>query len=138
MAKVKLSAAATTAETGAGALGAFYLGLSASGNIAAGGLQTVGALTGQTKTTETGAEIATTVTSGLGFGTLLLTRNLDKAATAAAAEGIVTSSPKDVATGGTLERAAKAIDLLQSVQKAGEAAKNFLSQGSTDYSMVTP
>ncbi len=124
LAKVKISAAATiatTSETGVGALGTFYLGLSASGNIAAGSLQTVGALTGETKATETGAEIATTLTSGFGFGTFAVTGNLDKAATAAAAEGILTSSPKDLATGGTLERAAKAIDLMQSIQKVAGA-----------------
>jgi len=141
LAKVKIAAAvktATTSETGAGALLTFYLGLSASGNVAAGGLQTVGVLTGETKATETGAEVATTMTSFLGFGTFALTGNLNKAATAAAVEGIVTSRPKDLAEGGTLERAAKAIDLLQSVQRAEGAIKNFLSPGSTDYSMVTP
>jgi len=43
--------------------------------------------------------------------------NLNKAATAAAVEGIVTSRPADLAKGGTVERAAKAIDLVQSIHK---------------------
>jgi len=129
LAKVKLGAAldtALTAETGVGALGAAYLGISAAGNFVAGTLQTIGAATGKTEATETGAEVATTVTSILGFGTLVWTRgNLDKAATMAATEAIVTSNPKDLATGGTVARAAKAIDLAQNIHRVEQKIKNW-------------
>jgi len=50
--------------------------------------------TGWTKTTETGAEAVATITSVSGAGTLLVTGNMNKAATAAAWEGIVTSNRK--------------------------------------------
>jgi hypothetical protein len=84
-----------------GAIGAAYLTVSAAGSGTAGTVQAFGAATGWTTATETGAEAVSTVTSVSGFGTLLATGNMNKAATAAAWEGIVTSNPKDLATGGT-------------------------------------
>ena len=56
------------------------------------------------------------------MGTLIATGgNLDKAATAAAVEGIVTSNPKDLATGGTVARTAKALDLMQNINAVGKS-----------------
>jgi hypothetical protein len=127
MAKVKLDAAVaagSAAETGAGAVGAAYLAISAAGSGTAGTMQALGAATGWTKTTETGAEAVSTVTSGFGFGTLIVTGSMNKAATAAAWEGIVTSNPKDLATGGTLSRAAHAADLLQNINTVKNSAIN--------------
>jgi hypothetical protein len=50
--------------------------------------------------------------------TLVATKgDLNRAGLAAAAEGIVTSNPKDLATGGTAARAAKAIDFMQNVHR---------------------
>jgi hypothetical protein len=129
LSKVKLGAAidtATTAETGVGALAAAYLGISATGNFVAGTVQSIGAATGKTEATETAAEAVSTVSSVLGFATLISTGgNLNKAATAAAVEGIVTSNPRDLATGGTVARAAKAIDLLQNIHQVEQKIKNW-------------
>jgi len=91
-----------------------------------GTVQTIGAATGQTKLTEAGAEVVATTTSALGMGTFLATGNLNKAATAAAVEGIVTSSPKDLATGGTVARAAKAIDLMQNISSVWNSVKSYV------------
>jgi hypothetical protein len=127
MAKVKFSYAAGTAatsESGVGALAATYLTISAAGNAVAGVVQTAGALSGETKGTEEAAEGVSTITSLLGFGTLIKTGDMNKAALAAAAEGIVTSKPKDLATGGNLERVAKAADFIQNVRRVEGAIKN--------------
>jgi len=121
LAKAKISAAAgisTTSESGVGALAAAYLVVSASGNVVAGAAQGIGAATGYTKSTETAAEAAAVGTSLAGMVTLVATNgDLNKAGLAAAAEGIVTSSPKDLATGGTGARAAKALDFIQNVHR---------------------
>jgi RHS repeat-associated protein len=103
---------------------AFYLGLSASGNIAAGGLEAVGSMTGHTKETEEGAELATTVTSGSGAITLLRTGDVHKAAEAAAWEGILTSNPKDLARGGTVSRVVKAHELIENVNTVKSTIKS--------------
>ncbi|MGA7080592.1 MAG: hypothetical protein WBQ43_19700 [Terriglobales bacterium] len=129
LAKVKLGAAvemATTSETGVGAVATAYTAISAAGNFVAGTVQAIGAATGQTKITETAAEVVATATSALGMGTLIATGgNLEKASTAAAIEGIVTSSPKDLATGGTVARAAKAIDLMQNIHQVEQKIKSW-------------
>jgi hypothetical protein len=127
--KIKFDAAlgmAATAETGVGAAAAAYTAISATGNFVSGTVQTIGAATGQTKLTEAGAEVVATTTSALGMGTFLATGNLNKAATAAAVEGIVTSSPKDLATGGTVARAAKAIDLMQNISSVWNSVKSYV------------
>jgi RHS repeat-associated protein len=133
LAKVKLDAAlatAATSETGVGAVATAYAAISAAGSFAAGSIQAIGVATGHTKSTETAAEVIATVTSILGLGTLVATGgNLNKAATAAAAEGIVTSNPKDLASGGTVARAAKAMELGQNIHSVGQAIKNWFSSG---------
>jgi hypothetical protein len=89
-------------------------------------LQTVGATTGHTQTTETAAEVVSTVTTVLGMGTLIKTGgNLNKAASAAAIEGVVTSNPKDLASGGTIARAAKAIEFERNLDRAWQAVKSW-------------
>ena len=61
-----------------------------------------------------------------GLITLVATKgNLNKAATAAAVEGIVTSNPADLARGGTVARAAKAADLVQNVHQIEQKIKNW-------------
>ena len=87
MAKIKFDAAlaaASASETFFGAVGAAYLGVSASGSAVAGTLQAGGAATGFTTVTETGAEAVSAVTSVAGAGTLVATGSLNEAATAAA------------------------------------------------------
>jgi hypothetical protein len=125
--KIKAAAAlATTAESGVGALAAAYTAISAAGNLAAGGLQTLGVATGKTDATETAAEYTSVATSASGPITLVVTKgNLNDAATAAAAEGIVTSNPKDLAMGGTVARAAKAIDLMQNIHQIEQKIRNW-------------
>ena len=113
MARIKFAgalASAPASETFVGAVGTAYLGISAAGSGTAGAVQAFGATTGWTTTTETGAEAVSTVTSAFGAGTMIWTGDLNKAATAAAWEGIVTSNPKDLVTGGTFSRAAHAAD----------------------------
>lgn len=107
-----------------GAFAAVYAGISAAGNVTAAGSQVIGAVTGHTEVTETAAELAGTVTSASGMATLVVTRNLNKAATAAAVEGIVTSKPEDLAKGGTVERAAKAVDLLEHVRHVEQSVSS--------------
>jgi RHS repeat-associated protein len=115
-------AAAMTSETMVGAVGAAYLGISAAGSGTAGTLQAIGAATGWTDSMEYGAEAVSTVTSAAGFGTLLATGDLNKAATAAAWEGIVTSNPTDLTSGGTLSRVAHAADLVQNISTVANSA----------------
>ena len=124
--KIKAAAALSdTVETGVGALAVAYTAWSAAGNLAAGAIQSIGAATGQTKSFEAAAEIASVATSGSGLITFVATKgNLSKAATAAAVEGIVTSNPKDLVKGGTVERAAKAIDLMQNIHQIEQKVKS--------------
>ena len=125
-AKIKFAAGlSTTSETGVGAFAAFYTGWSAAGNIAAGSFQLAGALTGKTKVTEEAAEGASAATSALGVYTLVKTGSLDKAAGAAAFEGIVTARPGDLTEGGTATRVAKAIDLLQNIHRVEQKVENW-------------
>ncbi|WP_420239026.1 RHS repeat-associated core domain-containing protein [Telmatobacter bradus] len=136
MAKVKFDAAiaaGSASETGVGAVGAAYLAISAAGSGTAATVQALGAATGWTKTTETGAEAVATITSVSGAGTLLVTGNMNKAATAAAWEGIVTSNPKDLATGGTLSRAAHAADLLQNIHTVQNSVVNAAKSAFNSY-----
>jgi hypothetical protein len=125
--KIKAAAAlATTAETGAGAVGAAYTAISATGNAVAGVFQSIGAVTGKTKATEAAAEYTSIATSASGLVTLVVTKgNVNRAATAAAVEGIVTSNPADLARGGTVARAAKAIDLVQNIHQIEQKIKNW-------------
>jgi hypothetical protein len=120
-------ALATTAETPVGAAATAYSALSTAGSFTAAMVQSVGVITGETQGAEEGAEAVGAVTSGSGFVTLIGTGSMDKAATAAAIEGILTSSPKDLASGGTLERAAKAFDFAQNVKILGRAVVNAVS-----------
>lgn len=83
-----------------------------------------GAASGQTQSTETAAEGVAAITTASGLGTLIATGSLDKATTAAAAEGIVTSNPKDLTSGGNLERAAKVLDLMQNIRRVEHEIKN--------------
>ena len=71
------------------------------------------------------AEGVSAVTSAFGFLTLVTTGSVDKAADAAALEGIVTSRPGDLAEGGTATRAAKAIELLQNVHRVEQKIVNW-------------
>jgi RHS repeat-associated protein len=117
----KLATAAP--ETGPGAvlagIGAALLGVSASGNFAAGNIQLVGALTGHTEEAAAAAKTATTVTSASGFVSLLATGgNLAKAGKWAAREAIFTTSPKDLLQGKALEVTAKMIDFGLSLKDA--------------------
>jgi len=119
---------APTSETVVGGLATAYLGISATGNAVAGTLQAGGAATGHTKVAEEGAEAVSTVTSVVGFGILLKTGDMNKAATGAAVEGILTSRPEDLATGGTLERAAKVADFGQNVSKVWSSIKSTVTE----------
>jgi RHS repeat-associated protein len=121
-------AAAATVETGVGALAVTYTCVSASGNLTAAALQTFGAATGLTNESEEAAEGVSTVTSAAGFVTLVATGgNMQKASLAAAAEGIITSNPKDLASGGRLTQGAKVLDLAQDIQAIGRAATNAVA-----------
>jgi len=125
-AKIKFAAGlSTTSETGVGAMGAFYTGLSAAGNVAAGSIELVGALTGKTKSAEFAAEGASAATSALGLYTLVKTGSLDKAAGAAALEGIITSRPSDLTEGGTAARVAKGTELLQNIHRVEQRIENW-------------
>lgn len=126
--KVKTAAKISpSSESGVGAAAAFYVGVSAAGNFAAGGIQAVGALTGKTEETEKMAEAAGTITSGPGLATFVATGDLNKAADAAALEGILTSNPKDLMSGGTLERAAKVNELRENIQQLGPIIKQTIT-----------
>lgn len=107
-----------TLQTRVGAVAAGYLGYSAAGNLAAAASQFAGSVTGQTKLGEEGADVASTLTSALGFGEFVLAKgDLNKAANAAAIEGLVASDPKELLRGGTVERAVHANEYRENVKQ---------------------
>lgn len=112
-----LAAGAATPETGGvSAVGAAYLAISASGNFTAAGAQIVGAVTGKTEVAAQAADVATTVTSVSGAGTLVITGgDLKKASAAAAVEGLITTDPKDLTKGNDPAKLIKAADFAKTV-----------------------
>jgi RHS repeat-associated protein len=122
VAKIKITAAAALGaaapETeGATAIPAALLAISASGNIAAAGVQTVGAITGKTDEADLAAKVATVATSPTGMATLIASHgNIQKAARWAAVEGVVTASPKELLGGSAVQITAKVIDFIQNVK----------------------
>jgi hypothetical protein len=105
-----LSAAAAPATGGLSALGVAYGLIGASGNIAAGGTQLVGAATGQVQLANQGADVASTVTTVAGFTTLLATGgNMEQASFMAGAESLFTAGYNGGATGHVIDEAANSL-----------------------------
>jgi hypothetical protein len=114
---------AAAPESGPGALAAGgaagYLLASASGNVAAGGIQLVGAISGHTAEAGEAAKAVTVVTSGAGLAGLIKSHgNLQTAAKWAGREAILTTSPKELLQGKAVQVVAKVIDYIQSVRDA--------------------
>ena len=90
-----------------GAVGAAYGAIGASGNIAAGGLQLVGAATGNLRTFGEAANVATTLTTVGGFTVSLATRgNMEAASMAASFESLGTAGVNGGMTGHLIDQGA--------------------------------
>jgi len=101
---------------------AIYTAIGAGGNFAAAGTQAVGAITGHVEEASKGADAAAAVTTFSGAITLARTGSVEKAATAAAFEGVFSFGLTGGATGNLLgasrlERLSTVIDASQNVQQ---------------------
>ncbi len=128
-------AAVKTGEAAAGALAApvtfgataavtVYEGIGAAGNIAAAGLQTVGAITGDVKDYDKAADVVSSVTTISGVTTLVATHgDLEKASRNAAIENLITTgiTAKGLTEGPPLSVGIKTLDAGQSVKEGQEA-----------------
>jgi hypothetical protein len=104
-----LSALAAPETEGVSALGVAYGLIGASGNIAAGGAQLVGALTGQVQLANEAANVVSTVTTVAGLTTLLATGDMEKASFMAGAESLFTAGYDGGATGHVIDEAANSL-----------------------------
>ena len=103
-----------------------YQGIGAAGNLAAAGSQIVGAITGDVKSGETGAKVASAATTITGIATLVATHgDLDKAARAATLENAVTTvvGAAGLFKGTVAEVATKASDAAQTAVDTSKAIK---------------
>jgi hypothetical protein len=99
-----------------------YAAIGAGGNLAAGGAQIVGAITGHVAEASKGADAAAAVTTFSGAITLARTGSVEKASTAAAVEGVFSFGFTGGATGNLLgasrlEKVSTVIDASQNVQQ---------------------
>ena len=102
-----LSGASTPATGPLGGVGLAYFGIGAAGNISAGSMQLIGAITGNLTGTGQAATTATTATSVLGLGALLVTRgNLETASSWANIESLGTAGFNGGMTGHLIDEAA--------------------------------
>ena len=93
--------------------------ISASGNIAAGGAQLVGAATGEIEGADHATKAMTAATSPVGAITLVATGgNVRKAVRYASWAGVLTSSPKDLLNGSAVQVTAKVLEFIQKVKDA--------------------
>jgi hypothetical protein len=118
-----LSGASTPATGPLGAVGAAYLGIGAAGNISAGALQLIGAITGNISQTGQGATLATTVTTIGGYGALVATHgNLETASGWATAESLGTAGFNGGMTGHLIDQAATFAQKLFLAAELGQGA----------------
>jgi hypothetical protein len=118
---------ATTAGTGIGAVATGYGAVSTAGNAVVGVIQEAGAATGGTKAAEKGADAVAAVTSVSGFVVMVGTGSVEKGATAAAVEGIITRRG-DLARGSGAERAVKALDFVQNIKTVVRAVRYYINE----------
>ena len=124
IAKIKISSAgllgaASPESGGATAVPAALFAISASGNIAAGGAQLVGAATGEIEGADHATKAMTAATSPVGVITLVATGgNMRKAVRYASWAGVLTSSPKDLLNGSAVQVTAKVLEFIQKVKDA--------------------
>ncbi len=111
--------AGTAAATGpVAALAVAYGGLSVAGNVATAGVELTGAITGNTEQAEHAAKVVAATTTLLGLWKLLRTGSLDKAAQAAALEGVLTTNPKELIEGSKAARTVKTLDYAKTAKDA--------------------
>jgi len=115
---------ASTPVTGpVGIAGAVYGIVGAAGNVAAAGIQFVGAISGYTRVADDSANVATTVTTLGGLATLVLTRgNLEKASLAASFESMGTSGVNGGMTGHLIDQTATSMQKLFLAADLGQNA----------------
>jgi hypothetical protein len=110
-----------------GAVGAAYGAIGASGNIAAGGLQLVGAATGNLRAFGEAANVATTLTTVGGVTISLMTRgNMEAASMAASFESLGTAGVNGGMTGHFIDQGATLMQKVLLSTELGQSVADAL------------
>jgi hypothetical protein len=131
--EIAKGSAALAPETGGlSALGIAYGLVGAAGNFTAGSAQIAGAFSGQVNTANEAADVATTLTTGAGMGTFLITGNMEKASLAAGAESVFTAGYNGGATGHLIDEATNAFQKAMLSTELGTSILDAVGLSGTD------